>query len=264
MSSMTFVVPVGSSDVYEKCFLSSPLFERRSDFQVLAQTGFATSGLAFNDAIEKATNDVIVFAHQDVMFPAMWAEQFLLKLAELESRGVLPGVVGCAGISSAGEGAGHIYRHDREMFLQCPLPARVETLDEMLIAFRKSSGLRFDPALPSFFGYAVDVCLQASSVGLQNFAMDVPCFHQAKNRKKMAKEFDSAWVYLLDKWRDVLPVRTLSGTLERGVSYWRERLKRSVFSAIGYSPTPWWANLPQINPEEVLFANAVSADREKK
>lgn len=104
----------------------------------------------------------------------MWAERFLASLDELDSQGLPVGVLGCIGITSAGELAGHIYRHDRELLSKDSLPARVETLDEMLIAFRKSSGLRFDPTVPSFFGYAVDLCLQASSAGLQNFAADAP------------------------------------------------------------------------------------------
>ncbi len=254
--SITFVVPVGSADVYEKCFLSSPLFKRQDRFQILAQTGFGTSGQAYNDGIEKAENDIIVCVHQDVVFPAMWAGRFLASLAEIESLGIPIGVVGCIGITSKGEAAGHIYRHDREVFPPCPLPAKVQTLDEMLIAFRKSSSLLFDPAVPSFFGYAVDLCLQASTRGLQNFAVDAPCFHQAKNRKKMAKEFHSAWEYLLDKWREILPVQTLSGTLDGKGSYWIERLKQSVVHAIGYHPAPWWKDLPRVNPEDVLYADS--------
>ncbi len=151
MSSITFVVPVGSEELYGKCFLSSPLFAEGCGCQVIAQRGFKTAGQAFNDGIEGAANDVVVFAHQDVVLPAGWARLFSARLKELESQGAPVGVVGCVGITLKGEPVGHIYRYDRELFPDLPLPARIETLDEMLVCFRKSSGLRFDPKLPSFF-----------------------------------------------------------------------------------------------------------------
>ena len=174
------------------------------------------------------------------------------------------GVVGCIGMTSSGVPAGHIYRHDREYFPTCPLPARVETLDEMLISFRRSSSLRFDPVLPSFFYYAVDLCLQATSRGLHNFAVDAPCFHQAKNRNHvMPTDFYHSQEYMMRKWKGVVPVRTLSGTLGGRQLYWTKRIKQSLFQAIGYTPEPWWQNLPRIDPAAKLHGTALPG-REKK
>jgi len=262
MSSMTFVVPVGDESTYRTCFLRSPLFHGNSNFQILAQVGFETSGQAFNDAIEKAENDIIVFAHQDVVFPVGWAARFCARLDELQSLNLPMGVAGCIGITAEGNAAGHIYRRDREILLQHPLPAVVQTLDEMLICCRRSSGLQFDVTVPSFFGYATDLCLQASSRGLHNFAVDAPCFHQAKNRKKMAKEFHLVWEFMLDKWKDVLPVYTLSGTMDGRVRYRLRSLKQSLWDAVGYSPEPWWTNFPKIKPEDVLFGSASKGVKE--
>src|SRR5579884_3468757 len=170
MSSITFIVLVGNQDTYQKCFLSSPLFQRKNgstDFQIIAQSGFKTAGEAFNEGIERAVNDLIVCIHQDVILPINWDVRFLAKRSEVESLGPPVGVVGCWGITSEGERAGHVYHRDRQLFPRkvgdngnrgpMALPQRVQTLDELLISFRKSSGLRFDPDLPSFFGYAVDL-----------------------------------------------------------------------------------------------------------
>lgn len=253
MPSITFIVPVGSEDVFQKCFMSSPLFKGESDFQILAQRGFKYAGEAFNHGLDKAASDLIVCVHQDVVLPATWAKRFLTSLESLESQAAPVGVVGCIGITLEGQCAGHIFRHDREFFPDHPLPASIETLDEMLVSFRKSSGLRFDPALPSFFYYAVDMCLQAKSKGLHNFAVDAPCFHLSKNRNhSMPAEFWVSQEYMIRKWRSVLPVPTLSGTLGGKAAYWTERLKEGFFKAIGYTPQPWWESLPQINAEEIL------------
>jgi len=256
LSLITFIVPIGDVGVYQNCFLSSPLFREKSNFQILGQTGFKNAGQAFNDGIDKAANDLIVCAHQDVVFPVAWVKRFLTKLQELESQGVPLGIVGCAGITSKGEPAGHIYRHDREFCAPHALPAKVETLDEMLISFRKSSGLRFDPQLPSFWGYSTDLCLQAHLKGLQNFALDVPCFHQAKNRERLLpRDFFTNWNYLCEKWSEALPVHTLTGTVAHKRSFWMDRVKQAVSDAIGYNPEPWWKDLPRIDPQAVLFAD---------
>jgi hypothetical protein len=263
MPSITFIVPVGSEDVFQRCFTSSPLFGGESDFQILAQRGFKCSGEAFNDGLDRAVSDLIVCVHQDVVLPAMWAKRFLAAWRRMESQAIPVGVVGCMGMSSAGEPAGHIYRHDRELFPEQTLPARVETLDEMLISFRKSSGLRFDPQLPSFFFYAVDMCLQSSSKGLHNFAVDAPCFHQAKDRNQgLPTEFFVSEEYMIRKWKKVLPVRSLSGTMGGWRSYWRRRIKQSLFQAIGYIPEPWWTDLPRVDPAEILARDAACLEKE--
>jgi GT2 family glycosyltransferase len=258
MESITFIVPVGNEETYHKYFLSSPLFKRTSGFQILAQRGFKTAGAAFNEGIAIATNDVIVCAHQDVILPAMWARRFLSKLHGLESCAVRVGVVGCIGITSRGEPAGHVYHRDREYFPQCELPANVETLDELLISFRKSTMLRFDPTTPSFFAYAVDLCLQARSRGLANFAVDAPCVHHTVDRilpARMPAEYFLGLEYIIDKWRGVLPVHHLSGTLEGKWSFRLGRLKWWLLEMLRYSPPPWWRNLPQVDLNEVLAAD---------
>jgi len=259
--SCTFLILVGNYNIYEKYFLSSPLFNRKFDFQILAQSGFKTASQAYNNGIEKAQNDLIVCAHQDVVLPATWATQFLANLAKVESLGVPVGVVGCWGATLKNERAGHVYHRDRQLFPHYPLPAQVQTLDELLISFRKSSGLRFDPALPSFFGYAVDLCLQAHSRGLQNFAVDAPCVHQTIDQKRIRKGLFESWVYLLHKWRDVLPVHTPSGTLDSKWSLWMDRIKPYIFDMIGYSPHVWWKDLPQVNLQEILFADAIPPEK---
>jgi len=129
----------------------------------------------------------------------------------------------------------------------------VETLDEMVICFRKSSGLRFDTALPSFFYYAVDICLQANARGLKNFAVDAPCFHQATYRKVFRKVFYESQKYMLSKWKARLPVKTPSGVLDEEKFNIIQFIKRYIYLIIGYSPPPWWEKYPVINPDDILY-----------
>ncbi|MGI9102778.1 MAG: hypothetical protein ACR2IF_10090 [Terriglobales bacterium] len=264
MSPISFIVHVGNDPVYEqefeKYFLSSPLFAQGHGFDIVVQRGFQSAALAYADGIEKTANDLVVFAHLDTMYPVMWADRFMRKLAELEAAGEPVGVVGCIGITSDGRPAGHVYRHDREFFPVTSLPAEVETLDGLILAIRKSSGLRFDTAVPHFFVHAIDLCLQASAMGLKNFALDAPCFHQAKMRQgAITREEFEGLGYLAKKWKHSLPVQELSGTVrgKRFYSiYWLgQRLRRVL---LGH-PKPWWGDLPRINPEKILFDGLAAA-----
>lgn len=267
MPLITFIVPVSDSYVYQQCFLGSPLFRKTSDFQIIGQAGFRNAATAFNDGLDKAASDLIVCSHQDVVIPTSWAKRFLTRLEELDSLRVPVGVVGCGGITSQGLPIGHFYRHDREFLAPLPLPARVETLDEMLISFRKGTGLRFDAELPSFFSYATDLCLQAAAARLQNYVVDAPCFHQAHSRLgKLPRGFFEGRNYLCEKWRAVLPVQTLSGPLDHKRSYLVYRLKEWIRKRmprpVSYSPSWWWEDLRKIDPDDILLADRDQREQE--
>jgi|SRR5579862_2019760 len=269
MPSITFIVLVGNKATYKNCFLSSPLLamnNKSSQFQIIAQSGFRSAAEAFNEGIERAVNDLIVCIHQDVILPVNWDGRLLERRAEVESTGSSVGVVGCWGITAEGERAGHVYHRDRRMFPRKPgdngnrgamsLPRKVQILDELMISFRKSSGLTFDPFLPSFFGYAVDLCLQAEERGLQNFAIDCPCIHQTADPRRIRKELFASANYLMKKWKKLLPIPTPSGPLEGNLALWRDRIKLRIQDAIGYTPSRvWWEVLPKVDPSEVLFAD---------
>ena len=253
--SITFIIPVGGGQVFSDYFLSSPMLQRHPEVQVLPQRKFKSAGLALNDGIDRAVNDVIVCAHQDVIFPATWVERFLGRLEELESKQGPVGVVGCAGITSTGKVAAHVYHRDRELVSECPLPAEIETLDELLVAFRKSSGLRFDSNVPGFFNYAPDICMEARSRGLGSFVVDVPVVHYTKDKllpdMLPAVEYE-AGENLIRKWPQYVPPRTLCGNFGNIWNFRANRGKRWLLHVIRYSPTPWWETLRQVDLKSVL------------
>jgi len=250
MEPITFIVPVCDEHVYSNCFLASPLFQQGS-FQIIAQREYSCAGLAFNKAIQEADTDLLVFCHQDVVLPPSWDQAFVKAIASLQESKKNVGVIGCIGITHAGIPAGHIYRHDRELFPSTPLPQPVQTFDELLISFRKSSNLRFDEELPGFNYYAVDMCLQAEKNGMVNFAVDSPCFHQGKGHRILPRQFYEAQKYMVKKWRPILPVQTLSGRLLCGPGRFLSRLKRRLIATFRLR-NPWWMTLPTIDPAEIL------------
>lgn len=261
LEPITFIVPVGNEDVYKNCFLASPLFTNASngglEVQILAQRGFRGAAAAFNDGLDKSKHDFIVCVHQDVILPVRWAERFLGQVKELEDSGVPLGVVGCIGSRPDGELAGHVYHRERQMYPQIALPARIQALDELLVGFRKSTGLRFDLRLPSFFGYAPDICMEAAVKGLHNFVVDAPCIHETADRSMARRDIYPTWKYLREKWEAHLPIYTPTGPIDGLIEYWKDMLKDYVKQAFRYNPEPWWKQLPALKREEILFADNI-------
>lgn len=253
---MTFIIPIGDETIYEQCFNRSPLFKKNpAKFEVLAQRRYSSAAKAFNAALDVAKNDLVVICHQDIVLPGSWAETFTKCVEQINHLDPNWGVIGHAGMTLDERVAAHVYRHDRELRGDVPLPARVRTLDESFIAFRRSSGLRFDDELPGFYFYAVDICLQAEVKGMQSYAVDAPCFHQARNRASQQASFFELEKRIINKWKNQLPIQTLSGRVAgRGyLIYKRFRNRYSeLLATCGYHGAPWWESLPKISPERLL------------
>ncbi len=71
------------------------------------------------------------------------------------------------------ERIGWVVDRGRELRDGPELPARVATLDELLVVVWRDAGLRFDPAL-GFHFYGADLCLQARERGLAVVAVGAP------------------------------------------------------------------------------------------
>jgi hypothetical protein len=93
------------------------------------------------------------------------------------------------------------------------LPARVATLDELLLVLPRNTPLRFDPAL-GFHLYGADVCLQAMERGLAVLALGALCHHNSRSVGLPEAFFASAEVFAR-KWKHRLPVATPCVVIDR-------------------------------------------------
>jgi hypothetical protein len=93
------------------------------------------------------------------------------------------------------------------------LPAKVATLDELLLVVRRDSPLRFDPAL-GFHLYGADICLQAAERGLAVVALGALCHHNSRTIGLPRAFYHSAEVFAR-KWRNRLPIATPCVIIDR-------------------------------------------------
>ena len=81
--NITFVTVSNDKKVLSENFLMSPLFTETL-FQKIVQKGFDNASKAYNEAIKKAENEIIVFAHHDILFPKNWNRRLFSVISEIE------------------------------------------------------------------------------------------------------------------------------------------------------------------------------------
>ena len=229
--TITFAVAVNNEELLETHFLASPSFRGEHGHQILVQKSFSSATKAYNDAIDRARNDLIVFCHQDIFLPESWLNQLHGAIRQLEILDPNWGVIGPGGITRDGRGQGHLYSTGLGMIgTPFPEPRQVQTLDEIVLVLRKSSGLRFDDHLPHFHLYGTDICLQAAKRGMNNYAISAFCIHNTVQCLMLPPQFYESCNYMRRVWKDSLPVRTTCTELTRfGIPlYWR-RLREAYF-----------------------------------
>jgi hypothetical protein len=206
--AFTVVAAVNNEDVLQKNLLRSPELANGGRHQLVTKRGFTSASLAYNSGIDDAEHDVIIFVHQDVYLPDSWFPDLERCLAHLEGTGARWGVLGCFGSrNGATGGLGRIYtrglgRHGQEL----SHPEAIETLDEIVLILRKSSGLRFDRNMPHFHLYGADICMEARERGLVNYAFQGFCVHNTNQLIVLPKEFYTCYRYIRAKWEKYLPI----------------------------------------------------------
>jgi hypothetical protein len=225
--SITFVVAVNNKHVFESNFLASPCLSGAHSHQIIVQTGFSSASAAYNDAIDRSTNDLIVFAHQDMIFPEFWLSDLQRALDSLQQTDPQWGVLGCYGETLEDNGRGYIYSGGLGiMGKPTDRPAPVQTLDEIVLILRKSSGLRFDEGLPHFHFYGADICMAAAARGLKSYAISAFCIHNTQQNLILPKEFYESYRHLKRRWKNSLPIRTTCVTMTKFDSHmYRKRIQ---------------------------------------
>jgi hypothetical protein len=206
---VTFVVSrSGNPSIFTQNVAVSPcLKELRSD-RLIIQEGFSSAATAYNDAMEKAKTDLIVFAHQDVYFPDQWMADLDRSLKMLEKSDPGWGVLGCAGAKHPRKWAGYLYSEGLGIIgapFERPVP--VDTLDEFILIVRKSSGLRFDEVIPHFHFYGTDICMAARERKKSCYAISAFTVHNT-SYGPLAPEFYECYWHVRRKWSKFLPIKT--------------------------------------------------------
>lgn len=209
------VSAVNNDEVLQRCLLGSAASKAATE--VILQRGYSSAARAYNVAIEQATAEVVVLAHQDVFLPDGWPADLARAVEQLQSFDPNWAVLGVYGIRKNGEHIGYVYDTGVMRLLGQPFqPAQlVSSLDELLLVVRKSSGVRFDETVAGYHFYGTDICLEAQRHGRTAYAISAFCIHNTNGYRLLPWSFWSNFLLLRRKWRAVLPVTTSCITITR-------------------------------------------------
>ncbi len=248
---VTFAVATyGTGEILESNFLASPCLRAPHQHQIVVQKDYASAAKAYNAAIDRADNDLLIFAHQDMIFPEFWLSQLQRALDQLDRSDPGWGVLGCYGKTQEGVGRGYLYSPGRGIIGQpSEFPMPIQTLDEIVLILRKSSGLRFDDALPHFHLYGADICLRAAGLGMKSYAISAFCVHNAHQYVVLPKEFYECCRHIKRVWKRALPIQTTCLCLTRfNFPMYGRRLREVHLQHIGRKAqiTPRMQDIPQL------------------
>jgi GT2 family glycosyltransferase len=206
----SIAVAVSDFEVLYKNLCLSPGVRKKEMHQLILKSGYSSASHAYNEAIEEAASDIIIFVHQDVYLTEGWFSSLRRAIDYLEQRKINWGVLGCFGSSRSWPGGvGRVYTTGRGLHgNEIDKPEAVETVDEIVIIIRKSSGLHFDPSLPYFHLYGTDICMSAREKGMECFAIPAFCIHNTNQLVRLPREFYECYYHIRKRWRKSLPIFT--------------------------------------------------------
>lgn len=207
---------VNDEAVLRQCLASSPDIVAGAA-ELRTYQGYASASIAYNQALDECDAEILVFAHQDVYLPHGFIRRVDERLRELEAIAPDWAVAGGVGLDSDQVMHGQAWSTGLGVVVGAtgPLPAPVETLDEMIIIVRVDAGLRFDEKLPGFHLYAADIIQITSSAGRSTWVIDAPVIHHSRPVISLGGSYTEAWNYMRRKWWTRLPIPNLVCPLTR-------------------------------------------------
>src|SRR5579864_9055656 len=106
---LTFVINRNDKALFERNFAASPCLDGIRADRIIIEERFSSAAAAYNDAIERANTDLIVFAHQDVYFPGRWLDDLDRSLKTLEHLDPDWSVLGGWAVNNQGLQAGYLH-----------------------------------------------------------------------------------------------------------------------------------------------------------
>lgn len=209
------VAAVNRPDILAQTLAASPaLAADPARLTVMADQ--PSAAIAYNRGLDATQADYVVFAHQDVYLPQGWDQTLARVIADLEATDPNWAVAGLIGRTPEGDVRGRVWSTGlvREVGEPADAPVPAVCVDELLIILKRSSGLRFDPDLPSFHLYGTDIVLSARKAGQGAYIVHAPVVHHSQPVTTLMTGFDVSYAYLQQKLAADLPVQTLIVPIE--------------------------------------------------
>jgi hypothetical protein len=209
----SIICSANKPDVLNSNLLKSPGI---LEHEIITIFGSKNVPTAYNKGVSIASEEILIFVHQDVFLPETFFSDLKNSITKLESEnwGVL-GPIGVDLYNNHVRYLGNILDRGNPLGEKENLPLEIETLDEMMLIMRKSDA-QFDENIPTTHHmHGPDICMRAFSLGKKNFAIDSFCHHNSTNGYDLPPEFYTACEYVKEKWEIYLPIVTTCTVLQK-------------------------------------------------
>ncbi len=224
------VVAVNNEETLAKNLLRSPLLGKPGVLLQL-QKGYRSASVAYNVALSQCENEVVIFAHQDVYIPAEWENAITRNISYLDAMDPDWAVLGVYGVMNSGGHVGYVWSSGLNKVLgtRFNTPVPVESLDELLIIVKRSSGVIFDDQLTGYHLYGTDLVQTARSRNRTAYAICAPVVHNSLPSLYLRNDYFDAYKYVAHKWKANLPIVTCVAPITRSpIFYLRLRLRHKL------------------------------------
>ena len=235
---IAFAVACNDTAVLSRDFLASPDIAAKKYIFAL-ELGMTSAAVTYNVLLKKLKTDYIVFAHQDVYFPAGWAGLVLDYIDNLNNSGVEWLALGCAGVGQDAKITGHVWSSSINLLIgeNFKTPVEAQSLDELVLIVNTRHGYKFDENLPGYHLYGTDIVQSGIKSGLKSFIINAPCIHNDKPKPILGGDYLKAYKYMQNKWRKELRIYTTVMPLNKTTfQYHLRNLKQKRLQLINKIP----------------------------
>jgi GT2 family glycosyltransferase len=156
---------------------------------------FKSAYKGLNIATDTANGKYIIYCHDDIIVDENWLNKIKAHIGELESQNVNWGVLGPAGVFlDSSKCAFYLKDHNGQPVSRTNSSViregtrhNVFSLDELCLITKKSNKLRFtDKLMHGFHFYGANLCVEAITRGMKNYAIDAYCYHRSDGTKNIS------------------------------------------------------------------------------
>lgn len=226
MKDIVFVTSSHKDDILQNNLLKSIIFDK---YELIVQRGYVNVMKAYNDALKKIHNKIVVYVHHDVFLPNEFESNLIYGIKEIENCDKNWGAIGVIGIGINGilegmEGTtedlvGEVCSQGINIIISVDKFKEVQTLDELLLITQEKT--IFDENIPGNHFYGADICLQNIKNNKKNYVINAYCYHNSttncNNLVCNSEEFQKSKKYMYNKYIDNLPIRTTCTLGDDGV-----------------------------------------------
>jgi hypothetical protein len=210
LSKLCVVALVNDDDCLNRNLLASDLIAKHN-VPVQIMRGAVSAGAGYNAGLDSTDADYVIFAHQDVYFPADWHEKLAGTIEQITECDPNWAIIAPFGICAAtATHIGDVWSSGVGGRIGGPMThsRAVQSVDELVIVMRRAAGLRFDPLLPGYHLYGTDLVQLARSKGLGAYVADLAVVHNDSFKPALGYDFTKSYRYVRRKWKAALPLRT--------------------------------------------------------